>query len=85
MQVAQVPWDREVRFRIRVEVWQQAVEQHHPGQIWTWLSRGTFDRLYRYKSARGIPSWGRMIETLLDAAELSEVKDAVGAGPRGVR
>lgn len=85
MQVAQVPWDREVRFKIPVEVWKQAVDQHYPDQVWTRLSKETFDRLYRYKVARGIPKWDRLIEQLLDGAELAEVKDVVGAGAGGVR
>jgi hypothetical protein len=85
MQVAQVPWDREVRFKIPVEVWQQAVEQHYPGQVWTRLSKETFDRLYRYRVARGIPTWESMIEKLLDGAELAEVKDTVAVSVGGVR
>lgn len=85
MQVAQVPWDREVHFKIPVEVWQQAVDLHYSGQVWTRLSRETFDRLYRYKVSRGIPMWDRVIEQLLDSAELAEVKGAVGASVGGTR
>jgi hypothetical protein len=83
LQVAQVPWDREVRFKIPVEVWKQAVDQHYAGQVWTRLSRETFDRLYRYKVSTGIPLWDQLIERLLDGAELAEVKDTVGASAGG--
>lgn len=85
MQVGQVPWDREVRFKIPVEVWKEAVDQHYPGQVWTRLSRETYDRLYRYKVSRGIPMWDKVVERLLDAAELAEVKDTVGVSAGGAR
>jgi hypothetical protein len=75
MQVMQIPWDREARFRLPVEVWKAAVAMHYPELVWMRLPKETFDRLYRYKVARGIPSLERMLERLLDQAELAEVRD----------
>lgn len=73
MQIAQIPWDREARFKIPVEAWKQAVDAHYPGSAWLRLPRDTFDRLYRYKVARGIPMWEGVVERLLDRAEQAEV------------
>ncbi len=84
MQVMQIPWDREARFRLPVEVWKAAVDMHYPNSAWMRLSKETFDRLYRYKVARGIPMMDRLLEDLLDRAELAEVQESLTAGG-GVR
>jgi hypothetical protein len=85
LQVAQVPWDLEARFHLPVEAWKQAIGAHYPNMNWLRLPKETFERLHRYKVARGIPSWERAMERLLDAAEQTEVRDAlktpVGAEP----
>jgi hypothetical protein len=79
MQVMQIPWDREARFHLPVEVWKKAIDEHYPNLAWLRLSKETFDRLYRYKVARGIPMWDGMIEQLLDRAELAEVTEVKAA------
>ncbi len=79
MQVMQIPWDREARFRLPVDVWKAAVAMHYPDSMWMRLQKDTFDRLYRYKVARGIPSMERMLERLLDRAELAEVQESLPA------
>lgn len=79
MQVMQIPWDREARFRLPVEVWKAAVDMHYPESVWLRLSKDTFDRLYRYKVARGIPMMDGLLERLLDRAELAEVREAPAA------
>ncbi|MGB7190431.1 MAG: DUF6084 family protein [Acidobacteriaceae bacterium] len=85
MRIAQIPWDREARFQLPVEVWKQAIDAHYPGSAWLRLPRESFDRLYRYKVARGIPSWERALDCLLDEAEHTEVAEAVGAREGGAR
>ena len=76
MQVAQIPWDREARFKLPVQTWRAAIEAHYPNSVWLRLSSETFDRLYRYKVLRGIPMWDQLLEKLLDHAEHAEIKDA---------
>ena len=86
LQVAQIPWDREARLQLPVEVWKHAIDAHYPGSAWLRLPRECFDRLYRYKVARGIPSWERMLDRLLDQAEQAEVvADGFAATEGGAR
>jgi hypothetical protein len=85
MQIAQIPWDREARLRLPVEVWKQAIDAHYPGSAWLRLPRECFDRLYRYKVARGIPSWERVLDRLLDQAEQTEVADELATTDGGPR
>jgi hypothetical protein len=70
LQVAQIPWDREAGFRLPFEIWQQAIDLHYPNSAWLRLSRETFDRLYRYRVSHGTPNWDRVLEDLLDHAEV---------------
>lgn len=69
MQVAQIPWDREARFSLPVSVWKAAIDAHYPESAWLRLPRDVFDRLYRYKVARGIPTWQGVIDQLLNQSE----------------
>lgn len=85
MQIAQIPWDREARFSLPVEVWKAAIDMHYPETAWVRLPREAFDRLYRYKVARGIPTWERVIDQLLDKAEHAEVAGELAAADGGRR
>jgi hypothetical protein len=85
MQIAQIPWDREVRFQLPVEVWKAAIDAHYPESAWLRLPRETFDRLYRYKVARGIPTWERVVLRLLDEAERGEVAEELAVVDGGGR
>jgi hypothetical protein len=81
MQIAQIPWDREARFSLPVEVWKAAIDAHYPETAWLRLRRDVFDRLYRYKVARGIPMWEGVVDQLLDQAEHAEVAgEPAGSG-----
>jgi hypothetical protein len=73
MQIAQIPWDREANFQLPVEVWRSAVNAHYGGSVWLRLPNAAFDRLYRYKVARGIPHWETAINRLLDEAERTDL------------
>lgn len=85
IQIAQIPWDREARFNLPVEAWKAAIDAHYPETAWLRLPRDVFDRLYRYKVARGIPMWAEVVGQLLDRAEHTEVasKFAPAKGGRG--
>lgn len=82
MQIAQIPWDREARFQLGVEVWKAAIDMHYPGAAWLRLSRDVFDRLYRYKVSRGIPMWEGLLTELLDQAERNEIAGVAAEGAR---
>lgn len=79
MQIAQIPWDRDATFQLSVETWKAAIEAHYPGSAWLRLPRETFDRLYHYKVARGIPHWETVVNRLLDHAERAEVSEELAA------
>lgn len=80
MQIAQIPWDRETRFQLGIDVWKAAIDMHYPNSAWLRLSREVFDRLYRYKVARGIPMWEAVLTSLLDRAERKEIAEAATEG-----
>lgn len=73
IQIAQIPWDREARFHLAVDVWKAAIDSHYPETAWLRLPRDVFDRLYLYKVSRGIPMWKEVINQLLDQAERDEI------------
>jgi hypothetical protein len=65
MQVAQIPWDRESRYRLPVRAWREMMDIYYPNSAWLCLRRDVFDRLYRYKVRGGIPTWEQALEKLL--------------------
>jgi hypothetical protein len=69
MQVAQISWEREAKFRLPIKVWQQMMDLYYPNSAWLCLQRDVFDRLYQYKVNHGIPTWEKTVEEVLDAAE----------------
>jgi hypothetical protein len=81
LQVAQIPWDREARFKLSATAWRAAINMHYPDAEWLRLSKETFDRLYRFKVARGIPTWDQLLNQLLNRAEQAEVTETLAAGP----
>lgn len=68
LQVAQIPWSAEARYRLPVRVWRDMMDLYYPNSAWLCLRRDAFDRLYDYKSRRGLPTWEQALERLLDDA-----------------
>jgi Family of unknown function (DUF6084) len=66
--VAQVPWDREARFRLPVGVWRDLMEAHFPGTEWLRMRRDTVEALARHRHARGLTSWDDVVTDLLTRA-----------------
>ncbi len=69
LQVVQISWEKEAQFRMPVLLWKQMMEQYFPNSAWLRLQRDVFDRLYRYKADKGLPSWEAALEGLLRTAE----------------
>lgn len=67
LQVAQIPWEKEVRFALPVRIWQEMMDHYYPNSAWLNLHRDVFERLYRYKVERGLPTWEQALESLLPA------------------
>jgi len=65
LQVEQIPWDREAPFDLPVDVWQAALDSHHPGTGWLRLHRDTIDALHAFKTSHGLSTWDDTVATLL--------------------
>ncbi len=65
LQVTPIPWDKEVHFRVPVQLWKKLMDTYYPGVTWLCLERHSFEQLYRYKVERGIPTWEQALESLL--------------------
>jgi len=65
LQVAHIPWDREARCDLPVQVWRDAVDRAFPGTAWLRVRRDVFDRLQAYKSKRALLTWDATLEELL--------------------
>src|SRR6185295_14860823 len=76
LQVEQIPWDREAKYRLPVRVWQEMMNIYYPNLAWLALRRDVFDRLHLYKMVRGIPTWEQAIESLLPVLEKAESADS---------
>jgi hypothetical protein len=69
LQVAQIPWNKEASFRLPVQVWKKMMDLYYPNSAWLYLQKDVFDRLYRYKIQRGLPTWEQVMESLLPPIE----------------
>jgi hypothetical protein len=65
LQVVQIPWDKEAGFRLPVRVWRDMMNHYYPNSAWLCLRKDVFDRLFRYKSQLGLPTWEEALESLL--------------------
>jgi hypothetical protein len=69
LQAGLIPWDREAKYRLPVDVWRRMMDVYYPNVAWLALRRDLFDRLQRLKTARTLPTWEQLFERLLDTAE----------------
>src|SRR5271166_2554062 len=69
LQVMLIPWDKEVRFKLPVQVWKELMDNYYPNSAWLCLRRDVFERLHRYKVERGIPTWEETLERVLSCTE----------------
>jgi hypothetical protein len=76
LQVEQIPWDREAKYRLPVQVWQEMMDIYYPNIAWLCLRRDVFNRLSQYKMRRGIPTWEQAVESILPAIEKAESKES---------
>jgi len=73
LQVAQISWDKEAPFRLPVQVWKEMIDHYYPNSAWLRLQQDVFDRLYRYKVRRGLPTWEQALESLLATRDEEQV------------
>jgi Family of unknown function (DUF6084) len=72
LQVAPISWNQEAKFRLPVQVWRDMMKEYYPNGTWLHVRRDVFDRLYRYKMQRGIPTWEQALESVLPLEEVEE-------------
>jgi hypothetical protein len=65
LQIDQIDWNREARFRLPAKVWRQMMDHYYPNSAWLRLRRDAFERLYEYKRTHGIATWEEAIESLI--------------------
>ncbi|HEX3881069.1 MAG TPA: DUF6084 family protein [Stellaceae bacterium] len=66
LQIGQISWTKDSAYRLPVAVWRELVEHYHPHAAWLCLERDAFDALCRYKRQRGLPTFERAIEELIE-------------------
>jgi hypothetical protein len=76
-QVAQVPWEKEARFRLPVSTWREAMDQHFKNTAWVRLSRESFDALDRFRTQRGLMTWDQAVDALCDGAAARQTVERV--------
>jgi hypothetical protein len=69
LRVGQISWEKEAYFRLPAVTWRGLMDQYYPNSAWLCLRKDVFDRLSRYKSRQGLPTWEHALERLLSAAE----------------
>jgi hypothetical protein len=69
LRIAPISWDKETRFRLPLQVWQDMMDLYYPNIAWLSLRRDVFEQLHQYKVRHGIPSWEQTIERILAEAE----------------
>lgn len=65
LQVAQISWSKEAKFKLPVKIWQEMMEHYYPNSAWLNLRRDTFEKLQNYKKQRGLPTFDQALEMLL--------------------
>lgn len=76
LQIAKIPWDREVNYRLPISTWKEMMDMYYPNAAWLCVQRDVFDQIYRYKIERGIPTWDQALQNLLTSAEENELRKA---------
>jgi hypothetical protein len=70
LQVAPIPWDKEARYKLPVQIWREMMEAYYPNSAWLCLHKDAFDRLFRYKVQHGIATWEQVLERLMPSEEM---------------
>lgn len=65
LQIAQIPWDREARYQLPIQVWKEMMNLYYSNSAWLCLPRDIFDQLYDFKTHHAISTWERTFEQLL--------------------
>ena len=72
LQATQISWEKEAYYKLPAAAWQGMMDLYYPNSAWLCLRRDVFDRLKRYKSGQGLPTWEQALERLLTAGEAAQ-------------
>jgi Family of unknown function (DUF6084) len=75
LQIAQISWGKEARFKLPVQVWKEMMNVYYPNIAWLCLRKDVFDRLYSYKVRRGIPTWEQALESMLPGMQEDDAEE----------
>jgi hypothetical protein len=76
LQIEQVAWSKEATYRLPARLWHDLMRDYYADGLWLRLGHDMFERLYRFKRSRGLPSWDQAF------AELLAAQDAGGTAER---
>ncbi len=84
-----VPWNKESRFGVPAGLWRAVMDIYFPGTGWIRTDRSTIDKLERFRSIRGLTSWERTFDVLVEEADepnglLEPASAEVAAAPDAV-
>jgi hypothetical protein len=65
LQIDQIGWDKECRYRLPTSVWREMMDHYYPNGAWLRLRRDAFDRLHEYKRLHALATWEEAVESLL--------------------
>jgi len=68
LQLTQVSWSCEARYRMRLDVWRRLIETRHAGSGFVRLQPETLARLRRFRAREGLPTFDAAIARLLHDA-----------------
>jgi uncharacterized protein DUF6084 len=69
LRVAPIPWTKEARFRLPLEIWKSLIDLHYPNAVCLTLDRDVFNKLYRFKVSQGLASFEDAIRRILAIAQ----------------
>jgi len=67
LQVLQIPWEKECKYRMPIDVWKRMMDIYYPNTNWLCIRRDVFEKLYEYKVKHGIPTWEQTLEAIIPA------------------
>ena len=65
LQAGQISWQKEATYRLPVATWREMIQRYYPDSAWLRVHKDVFDRLARYKTTRGLPTWDETFTRLL--------------------
>ena len=67
LQIGQIPWTKDVAYRLPAETWRGMMDHYYPGSAWLRLERSVFELLYAYKRRNGLSTWEHAVRALLES------------------